>query len=96
MSRPVRVFGWQGWRQECPAARNGSHATREICAAKSMAEVARRTGKQRAAQLFNLTETRNAVETAIAMNEPGIVFWSPLDQFADRTWTRVPPHQEDR
>lgn len=79
-TRPLRVYGWQGHRYECPAAANGSHQTREICAARSQVEVARCAGVKSPRQLFNLTETGNALELEIALRQPGVVFWRPIDE----------------
>jgi hypothetical protein len=83
----MKVYGWQGWRGECPAAPNGSHQTREICAAKSAAAVARVVGVKSPARLFNFCETGNAREIEIATAEPGVVFWSPLDSRRSGEWT---------
>ena len=75
----LKVYSWQGWRSECPAARNGSSQTTEVVAVKSKAAAARGAGVNRPAQLFNLTETGNDQDIAAAMAEPGVVFWRPLD-----------------
>lgn len=78
--KPLRVYGWQGYRIECPAAANGSHYTREICAAYSQAEVTRLAGVNRPSQLFNLCETGNAEERRLALAMPHSILWKPLDQ----------------
>ena len=75
----LKVWSWQGWRQECPPARNGGKQTSEVVAAKSMAAAARAAGVKRPAQLFNLGRTGNDEQIAAAMAEPGVVFWRPLD-----------------
>lgn len=77
--RPLRVFGWQGTRFECPPAPNGSRQTREIVAAKSAAAAARAAGRDRPAQLFNFCETGNAAEIRAARGRPGVVLWRPID-----------------
>lgn len=81
-SKKLHVYGWQGWRTECPAAPNGGRQTREVCAAHSKAEAARVAGKKWAHQLFNFGETGNEQDIAAAMAQPGVVLWRPLD---DRT-----------
>ena len=78
-SGSLLVFGWQGHRHECPPAPNGSRQTREICAAKSMAAVARAAGVKYPRQLFNLCDTGNAYECELALSSPGTVFWRPID-----------------
>lgn len=83
----MKVYGWQGWRNECRPAKNGDHATRKICAAKSMAAVARAAGVERSTQLFNLTETGDTQEVEAALARPGVVLWRPLD---DRDGPYVP------
>lgn len=90
MTRKLKVYGWQGYRiKECPPAPNGSHSTREICAATSMAAVARAAGEDHPRRLFNLGETGNNEEIAKALAEPGVVFWHPLDERqVDRNWRR--------
>jgi hypothetical protein len=37
MTTPLKVYGYRGWRDECPPAPNGSKQTREIVAAKMLA-----------------------------------------------------------
>lgn len=95
MSRPLKVFGWQGWRTECPAAANGSHATREIVAATSKADAARkagalsRSGRPAPQSLFNFGETGNPAEIAQAMSAPGTVFWCPFDHRRREEWRKA-------
>lgn len=95
MPRPLKVYGWQGDRRECPPQRNGGHQTREICAARSQAAVARIAGERGPWALFNLTETGNAIEIAQAMSRPGVIFWRSIDDTAitvkPPTWTAVEP-----
>lgn len=72
----VKVYGWQGMRHESP----GTHRqTREIVAARSKAEVARIAGVKGPNALFNLGETGNAAEIAVATGKPGTIFWRPID-----------------
>lgn len=72
----MKVYGWQYIRRECQ-----THTTREIVAAKSMAEVARIVGVKRPSQLFNLCDTGSEKEIQIAMSKPGVVFWKPIDDY---------------
>jgi len=93
MSRPLKVFAWQGLRRECPPGPNGGRFTREIVAATSKADAARkagafsRSGRPAPNSLFNLSETGNDLEIARAMSEPGVIFWCPLDE-RPREWRR--------
>jgi hypothetical protein len=94
--KPLKVYGWTGFRRECPAAPNGSRQTREIVAAKSWAEVARLSG----VSLYHLksygSETGNDVELEVALASPRIVFWIPLNRRynQDNQWTPVVPKEE--
>jgi hypothetical protein len=92
MSRPLKVYGWQGDRRECPKAPNGGHQTREFAAASSKAEVRRLAGVH-APPANEIRETGNAGEIARATAEPRVVWWRPLDDHSGRvvrageTWT---------
>lgn len=79
MARKLKVYGWIGWRNEAKPMANGSHQTREVMATTSMAVVARALGKKRPSQVFNLCETGNDGECAVALAEPGVIFWRALD-----------------
>jgi hypothetical protein len=86
MAKKLKVYGWIGMRRECPGHH---HQTHEICAAPSMAAVARVMGVKSPRQLFNLSETGNKEDIAKALSEPYVVFWRPLDQLPrDRCWSR--------
>jgi hypothetical protein len=80
----VKVYGWQGWRtsrefaESFPDERNPHGQTREFCAARSMAEV-KRIGGGRPSDYFNLGETGNEREIALALAQPGVIFWRPID-----------------
>lgn len=84
MTRPLKVYGWMGWRlpREFQAAfpdsphRHGQ--TRECTAAHSKAEVMR-IGGGRKSDYFNLGETGNPQAVEAALSEPGVIFWQPLD-----------------
>ncbi len=67
----MKVYRWQGWRSECPPARNGGRQTHEIMAAKSKAAVARAMGVKYPRQLFNLGITENEIDVAVAAAEAG-------------------------
>ena len=87
--KPLRVYGYTGYRDECPATPNGHHQTREIVAVRSRAEAARITGKT-ALFLKNYgcwTGNQEEIDTATA--EPGVVFWRPLDNRYAPSWTKV-------
>ena len=78
--RALKVYGWLGFRRET-GTQHGQ--TREICAAHSMAEVARIVGVRSASRLHNLCETGNRRELEVALAEPGVVFWKPLHDYTD-------------
>ena len=85
----LKVYGWSGWRAEAKPAANGSRQTREIAAAKSVAEILRITGMTRADWKWSGGETGNDEEIQLAMSEPGTVFWSELDITAtERNWRK--------
>jgi hypothetical protein len=76
----LKVYGWTGVRREAVLGDRHPHPqTREICAAKSMAEVARTMGRTSARNLFNICETRNEREMEVALANPHIVLWRPLN-----------------
>ena len=79
MARKLKVYGWQGWRNEAMNERHARYQTREIMAAPSQSAVARAAGFKRASQLFNLCETGNDEELRVALAEPGVIFWRGLD-----------------
>jgi hypothetical protein len=75
----MKVYGWQSFRNEC---KGPHHQTREIVAARSKAEAARLAGYKHPARMFNLCETGNEREIAVAMTRPGVVFWAPISSRA--------------
>lgn len=86
----LKVYGWRSHRAECPPAPNGSHQTREIMAANSVAEVLRATGMTRSTwNSEGLGETGNPMEIAVAMADPGNIYWKPYNDNND-TWTGPP------
>jgi hypothetical protein len=72
----LRVYGWRGSRSECPPAVNGSHQTREICAAPSRAAALRAAGDHRPA-VSEICTTGNPFELIVARANPGVVLWRP-------------------
>lgn len=76
-SKGMKVYGWLGFRSHA-ATRHGHGQTREICAAKSKAEVGRLLGRDPRG-IFNLDMTGNSAELAAALARPGVVLWRPLD-----------------
>jgi hypothetical protein len=81
----LKVYGWDGFRYPTPTSRV---QTREIVAARSMAEVARILGVKSPRSL-DLVETGNDREIAVAMAEPGVVFWQKINARPDDGFTRV-------
>jgi len=86
-AKPLTVYGWQGYRQSRTDSTRGC-VTREICAARSKAEVARLAGKKRPEQLFNLSETFNETERVSARFNPRKVIWR--DERERDIWTIEP------
>lgn len=77
--KKLKVYGYRGWRCECPPAPNGSKQTREIVSAKSYAEAARLFGCSVHELKTYGGVTGNSSEIELAMSQPGTVFWLPLD-----------------
>jgi hypothetical protein len=89
--RKTKVYGWNGYRSECPPALNGSCQTREICATTSIKRLCEILGCMKS-ELLCLSETSNTQECRLAMAAPGAVFWRPnsiLGTPTDEHWTRV-------
>jgi len=85
MSKRLKVYGFLGARRDAYTAQNHSGQTREIVAAKSIAEVMRITGRTRR-ELTNFGGvTGNPEEVSLAMGKPGSVFWKPLNGRAEFT-----------
>lgn len=87
----IKVYGWMGYRVNCPPALNGSCQTREICATTSMKRLCEILGCKKS-ELLNLTETGNDDECRIALASPGVIFWrsnSILGKASDDSWTRT-------
>lgn len=90
MSKKLKVYGWTGWRQECPTGPNGNRQTREVVAASSKKAVREIAGKWDTPPNSELTDTGNEDEIKQAMSEPGVVFWHPIDEVPkERTWKRT-------
>lgn len=80
----LKVYGWSSFRPEC---RSRSHQTREIVAAASRASAARTAGITSRGELAEMCETQDGEELGLALADPGVVFWHPLDD--SRTWYMV-------
>ena len=75
----MKVYTWNGFRHDAKVEGNRSAQTREIVAAKSLAEVIRITGLTRGYLTNYGSTTVNPEDVAAAMQEPGVVFWAPLN-----------------
>lgn len=84
MPRPLKVYGVMNFRQECPVSPNRGRQTRDVVAARSIAEAARLIGVSDRFMRVYGSETGNDVEVEICMADPGVVFWRPIN---DRTET---------
>lgn len=88
MPRKLKLYHWQGWRHECPAAANGGKATREIIATTSKAEA--RAASNGFIPLREICEGGSDEELAAAMANPHVILWHPIDQpLRERRWRRV-------
>ena len=79
MAKKLKVYGFTMNRHEAIRAANGNQQTRNVVAAHSVAEVLRLSGMTRSDYNWRGCETGNADEIAVAMAEPGVVFWVELD-----------------
>jgi hypothetical protein len=86
MARPLHVYGWLGWRLECPPGANGGRQTREVIAATSVAEVLRKTETRRSDYALQGDITANPEEVVLAMSRPGVNFWKPIDGRGPDAW----------
>jgi hypothetical protein len=92
MPRPLKVFGWTGYRREATMDRNIHGQTREVIAATTKAEAFRMSKLTRTQFDQRVSDTANAEEIALAMAAPGTVFWQPHN-YPARTgeWVSIPP-----
>ena len=75
----MKVFAWEGFRDEAQPRPNGSRQTREVLAARSAAEAMRISGQSRHFFKEYVCETGNDEEVRVAMSKPGTVFWTELN-----------------
>ena len=93
----LKVYGFTKWRAAAIPAPNGNRQTRNVVAAHSVAEVMRLADMSRNDYNLSGSETGNADEIAVAMSEPGVVFWvefymarpNPKDYKRDDSGLRV-------
>jgi acetylornithine/succinyldiaminopimelate/putrescine aminotransferase len=71
VARELKVYGWRNWRH----GTTFHGQTREVMAARSVAEVLRTAGITRATWNHGGSITANVAEVALAMSKPGTVFW---------------------
>lgn len=88
MPRPLKVFGYTGYRREAIMERNVHGQTREVIAATTKAEAFRMSGLTRTQFDQRVSECANDEETALALTAPGTVFWEPHN-YPARTGERV-------
>jgi hypothetical protein len=85
----TKVYGWSGFRSECPPRPNGSRQTREIVAGRSKFAIRESFGSTNKPIASEICETGNDVELALSTAEVGRVFWQPLGARKDEPWTRA-------
>ena len=88
----LKVYTWRGVRFGGTAHAPERYFTVEVIAAHSLAEVLRLTGMPRSAYLANDGRlVRTPTWEAVALVEPGVVFWTSVDnpQFQTALWHRV-------
>lgn len=85
MTRTLKVYGWTGYDPQNVEGHNKQ--TREIVAAHSIAEVTRIADITR--YEFNTygSETGNSEEIALAMSDPGVVFFRGIND-RNGNWKR--------
>lgn len=85
--KKLTVYGWITF---CPGAPGNGGQVRAICAARSMAEVARNVGERSPRALFNIGDTGNEREVALAMASLGEVLVRPINDWDApfRVWSR--------
>jgi hypothetical protein len=88
MPRTLKVYGWSGRRRHEVITSVVHNQTREVMAAYSAAEVRRATGMTRGDWEHSGCETGNTTEIALAMAEPGAIFWQPLNARVRELWFR--------
>lgn len=81
MTKPLKVYGWDSFA--------GGVQTRNIMAASSVAEVRRLTGLSRADWEHAGSETGNDEELSIALADPRVEFFQPLDARPGEFWHRA-------
>mgnify|MGYP007069486498 CR=1 FL=1 len=86
--RALKVYRWQSFRTECPTYHR---QTKEVVAARSKAEAARLAGFDRPSQMFNFAEACSDLEIKVAMQSPGTVYWTPINNFSSeiKDWIAV-------
>lgn len=81
MPKPLTVYGWTGYTRD-------NVQVREILAARSVTEALRISGRSRADWKHSGTVTGNEDEIAIALAEPGVIFYT-ADRFTNpRKWQK--------
>lgn len=87
----LKVYGFMGYRKECPPAANGNRQTREIVACTAWTTAAQLSGSSLNHIRTYGAITGNPAEVAVAMANPGVVFWTPSHSRhgLDVVWTRV-------
>ena len=86
MAEQLKVYGWTGYRNECPAAPNGNRQTREIVATTSWRRAAILGGQTVGGLRRYGSITGNPFEIALATSKPETVFWRPLDARDEKEW----------
>lgn len=79
MARKLKVYGFLASHPDAIYGPNGSQQTRNVVAAHSVDEVLRLANITRSHYNWSGATTGNPREIAIAMTEPGVVFWVELD-----------------
>jgi hypothetical protein len=90
--RALKVYRWQSFRIECPT---NHRQTKEVVAARSKTEAARLAGFDRPSQMFNLAEACSDLEIKVAMQSPGTVYWTPIDNYNNevKDWIAAPKEE---
>lgn len=89
---PLKVYHWIGFHRPIGGNIN-RRQSREVVAATSQKKAAALYSHYEGPRALDMTTTENEDDVAIAMSEPGTIFWKQLDsrEKGPESWTKAPP-----
>lgn len=91
----LKVYRLTLWNYDCPPAQNRNRQCEHVVAARSATEAARMFGVSAYLMKTYGGQTGNAESIAVAMAEPGVVFWK-AEHFqgtpGPKEWQRIEPN----